>query len=67
MFEQQLHHIAVTLPAGQRERDVVLTAGWHVYLGSVLQEKLGHCEVTFPGDLENGGGGELEERRQEMG
>lgn len=44
---EQLHHVLVTLPAGQGQRGVVIATGRHVDLGTRVKEKLGSFKVTL--------------------
>ena len=47
--QQQSHDLAVTLPAGQGQGDVVLAAGGNVDLCTLLQEQLRHSQMALSG------------------
>ena len=48
VLEEQVDHISVALPTGQRQRDVVLATGRYVDLCTVEEKKLGNREMAFP-------------------
>ena len=46
--EQEVDHVPVALPAGQRQGNIVLTARGHIDLCTLLEQQLSHCQVTLP-------------------
>ena len=45
--DEQLHHIPVTLPAGEGQRGVVVATRRHIDLGTRVKEKLGSLKMTL--------------------
>ena len=45
--DEQLHHVLVTLPAGQGQRGVVVATGRHVDLGTRVKEKLSSLKMSL--------------------
>ena len=48
VLEQQVDDVSMTLPAGQSQRDVVLTTRRHIDPRTMEEKKLGYREMTFP-------------------
>ena len=45
--DEKLHHVLMTLPAGEGQRSVVIAARRHVDLGTRVEEKLGSLKMTL--------------------
>ena len=54
VLEEQVDDVAMTLPAGEGQRDVVLTTRRYVDPCTVEEKKLGHREMAFPEEGERG-------------
>jgi hypothetical protein len=68
VLEQEVDDVAMTLPAGEGQRNVVLTTRRHIDPRTMEEEKLGYREMAFPeGGREREGKGRIEDGRRERG